>query len=150
MQEALEEAKKAFSNGEVPVGAVLVVDQKIIVRAHNRVEELQDASAHAEMIALREGSKILQNWRLKEVILYCTLEPCIMCAGALILSRVKKLVYGAPDLRHGAHISISTVLQKQHPIHNVIVRSGVLADEAKILMKKFFQERRENHVGKTF
>lgn len=150
MQEALNEAKKAFSSGEVPIGAVLVVDQKIIVRAHNRVEELQDATAHAEMLVLREGAKVLQNWRLKEAILYCTLEPCAMCAGAMILSRVKKLVYGAPDLRHGAHLSISTILQKQHPIHNVIVHSGVCAEEARVLMKNFFQERRKNHVGKTF
>lgn len=143
MQEALKEAKKAFSLGEVPIGAVVVYRQKIIARGYNCVEFLQDATAHAEMLVLRIGAKILNNWRLSEAVLYCTLEPCAMCAGAMILSRIKKLVYGAPDLRHGVHRSIADFLQKKHPIHTIEISSGICADEAAKLMKKFFQETRK-------
>jgi len=142
MSAALEEAKKAFSAGEVPVGAVIVYQGEIIARAHNLVEQRKDASAHAEMLALREAAKNLDNWRLHEAALYCTLEPCAMCAGAMILSRLSFLIWAAPDLRHGAHGSWINLLDLQHPIHNLQVRSGVCAKEASALMKEFFQKRR--------
>lgn len=148
MREALLEAKKAFAIGEVPVGAVLVSNEKIIARSHNRVEQNCDASAHAELICLREGAKVLGNWRLLNTTLYCTLEPCVLCAGAMVLFRIKKLVYGAPDLRHGANGSAFDVLNRSHPIHQVEVVSGVCEGEAKALIQTFFRERR--HVGKAF
>ncbi len=99
--EAYKEAKKAFEKGEVPVGAVLVHEQKIIARAHNQVEMLQDATAHAEMLCLTMGASSLGNWRLLDTTLYCTIEPCSMCAGAMFLSRIKRLVWGAKDIRQG-------------------------------------------------
>jgi tRNA(adenine34) deaminase len=142
MQEALLEAKKAFEMDEVPVGAVLVHRGEIIARAHNQVERLGDASAHAEMLCLRLGAQHLGNWRLLETTLYCTLEPCAMCAGAMILARLPALVWGAPDLRHGANGSW-TNLFPHHPIHQVAVQSGVLQEECSTLMTAFFQKKRE-------
>jgi len=142
MREALEEARKGFSCGEVPVGAVLVYRQQVIARAHNLVETKQDATAHAEMLVLKEAALCLQNWRLSEAILYCTLEPCAMCAGAMLLSRLSTLVWGAKDLRCGAHGSWVNLLESSHPIHTISVRKGVLEEEAAILMRRFFQERR--------
>lgn len=142
MREALEEAKLAMEQDEVPVGAVLVYKGKIIARAHNLVEKLKDASAHAEMLCLKEASKLLDNWRLKETTLYCTLEPCAMCAGAMLLSRVHSLVWGAPDLRHGAHGSWMNLLDANHPIHNVIVRTKILEEESAALLREFFQRKR--------
>lgn len=142
MREALLEAQKGFDTGEVPVGAVLVYQGEILARAHNRVEERQDASAHAEILCLRAGAEKLGNWRLQGAVLYCTLEPCAMCAGAMILARLDALVWGAPDLRHGAHGSWTNLLDKPHPIHQLTVRRNVLAEESARLMKTFFQQRR--------
>jgi tRNA(adenine34) deaminase len=150
MRLALEEAQKAFMAGEVPVGAVLVCRGEVIVGAHNEVEKQKDATAHAELLALRRGAIILENWRLKETTLYCTLEPCIMCAGAMIASRIQTLVWGAPDLRQGAHGSWIDLRRYIHPIHQVEVRGGILQEECAALMREFFQKKREkNHVGKT-
>lgn len=143
MELALEEAKKAFSLGEVPVGAVLVVDQKVIAKAHNLVESLQDPSAHAELLVLRRAAGVLGNWRLLGATLYCTLEPCLMCAGGMIQGRVKRLVWGAPDLRQGAHGSLINVLDHPHPIHQLEVASGVLSGECGQLMRQFFRSVRE-------
>ncbi len=143
MQEALREAESAFEKKEVPVGAVLVVDNVIIARAHNGVEEAGDATEHAEMRVLREGAKILGNWRLLEATLYCTLEPCPMCAGAMIHSRLDTLVWAAPDLRCGAHGSWTNLLDIPHPIHQLTVRKGVLEEPARQLMRTFFQKRRK-------
>ncbi len=142
MKEAIEEAKKAYMQGEVPVGAVLVIQDKIISRGHNAVEMLQDATAHAEMRCLQEASENIGNWRLLGATLYCTLEPCAMCAGAMLLSRIDTLVWGAPDLRHGADGSLFSLLDGQHPIHHITVRKGVLAQECAQLMKDFFLARR--------
>src|SRR6185437_14404549 len=100
------------------------------------------ATAHAEMLCLKQAASKIGNWRLLESTLYCTLEPCLMCAGALILSRVKTLVWGAPDLRHGAGGSLMDAFALDHPIHQVEIRKGVLKDESATLLKKFFQERR--------
>ena len=141
MREALLEAEKAFAADEVPVGAVLVHRGEIIARAHNQVERLGDASAHAEMLCLRLGAQVLGNWRLLNTTLYCTLEPCAMCAGAMILARLPLLIWGAPDLRHGANGSWTNLFP--HPIHEVAVQSGVLQQESAALMTAFFQKKRK-------
>jgi tRNA(adenine34) deaminase len=143
MKEALIEAKKAGDLGEVPVGAVIVYNGEIIARAHNLVENLKDATAHAEVLCLRRAYAYIGDWRLKGAVLYCTLEPCPMCAGSMILSRLDTLVWGAPDLRHGAHGSWMNLLDTPHPIHQLQVRTNVLKEEAASLMKDFFQRRRE-------
>ena len=143
MRQALKEAKKAFDLEEVPVGAVLVKDGKIIARAHNQMELLKDATAHAEMLCLTAGSVALSNWRLLDTTLYTTLEPCMMCAGALFNTRVKRLVWGAPDLRVGAHGSFLNLFEKEHPMHTVEICSRVLEAESAELMRMFFQKRRE-------
>ena len=133
MREALKEARKAFDLNEVPVGAVLVQNERVIARGHNQVEMLKDATAHAEMLAISAASGALENWRLLDTTLYCTLEPCAMCAGALLLSRVKRLVWSAPDLR---------LLQKPL-MHTIEVKSGVLATESATLMQEFFEKCRK-------
>jgi len=143
MKEALKEAQKAFDQGEVPVGSILVYQNEIIARFANQVETLIDATAHAEILCLRKGFEVLGNWRLTGCTLYVTLEPCPMCAGAIISSRIDRIVWGAPDLRQGAGGSLINLLGVPHPIHTVQVTSGVLAEESAHLMKTFFQKRRE-------
>jgi tRNA(adenine34) deaminase len=147
MKEALVEAEKAFAKGEVPVGAVLVVDKEIISRAHNLVESLSDATAHAEMLCIKRGSKVLSNWRLLDATLYCTLEPCPMCAGAMVHSRIKHLVWGAPDLRCGAHGSWVNLLDIEHPIHRLQTTTGIMEEECAQLMQTFFKSRRLEKDG---
>lgn len=142
MREALKEARKAFDLGEVPVGCVIVHEGRIIARGHNQVEMLKDATAHAEMLAIGAASAALQNWRLLDATLYCTLEPCAMCAGALFLSRIKRLVWGAPDIRQGANGSWVDLFVMQHPMHAIEVQSGLLAAEAATLMREFFEKCR--------
>lgn len=142
MLEALKEAYKAFEAEEVPVGAVLVHKGRIISRGYNQVEMLKDATAHAEMLCLTAGSVALENWRLLDTTLYCTLEPCAMCAGAAILCRVPRLVWGAKDLRHGVHGSWINLFEKNHPIHTVAIKGGILEEPAAWLMKEFFKSRR--------
>lgn len=143
MLEALKEAWKAFKAEEVPIGAVLVKDRRIIARGYNQVEMLKDATAHAEMLCVTAGSSALENWRLADATLYTTLEPCTMCAGALYLSRVSKVVYGAPDIRHGALGSWINLTEKKHPTHEFAVEKGVLEGPCSELLKMFFQKRRE-------
>lgn len=144
MLEALKQAWKAFLADEVPVGAVLVKKGSIIARGHNQVEMLQDATAHAEILCITSGESALENWRLAETTLYCTIEPCTMCAGAMLLARVPQLVWGAPDIRHGANGSWINVFEKQHPMHSMTIRQGVLAEYCSILMKDFFQKKRQS------
>lgn len=143
MREALKEAQKAFERDEVPVGAVLVHNNKIIARGHNQVELLQDATAHAEMICLSAGAEAFGNWRLIDTTLYCTLEPCCMCAGALLASRVTRLVWGAPDLRVGAGGSWIDLFQHKHPIHTLEITPRVLEAESAELMRSFFAKQRK-------
>ncbi len=143
MLQAIKQAEIAFASAEVPVGCVITFENKIIAKAHNQVEMLKDATAHAEMICLTQASSYLNDWRLQEATLYTTLEPCIMCAGAIILSRVKRVVYSAKDLRIGANGSFINVFEKDHPIHNVEIVGGVLEDISSNLLKKFFQKRRK-------
>ncbi|MCE2983484.1 MAG: tRNA adenosine(34) deaminase TadA [Parachlamydia sp.] len=142
MLEALKEAWKAFQADEVPVGAVLVKDKQIIARGHNQVELLRDATAHAEMLCLTAGEAALDNWRLAQTTLYCTIEPCAMCAGAMLLTRIHTLVWGAPDIRHGANGSWVDLFEKKHPTHTLEIKSGILEEFAAQLLKDFFQMQR--------
>src|ERR1700722_20232794 len=143
MREALKEAHKAYQKEEVPVGAVLVLHHKVIARGYNQVEMLKDATAHAEMLCMGSGTVALENWRLTDTTLYCTIEPCSMCAGAMLLTRISALVWGAPDLRHGANGSWIDLFAKKHPTHNLTIRSGVFQEPCAALLKEFFQKRRE-------
>jgi len=144
MREALKEAKRAFDEDEVPVGAVLVVEGRVVSRGRNQVELLCDATAHAEMLALSAAQDVeAKNWRLSDATLYCTLEPCCMCAGAMLLSRLKRLVWAAPDLRVGANGSWINLFAQKHPIHTIEIVSGVLQEEAANLMRAFFQKQRK-------
>lgn len=142
MVEALKEAWKAFEEGEVPVGAVLVSEGVVVARGHNQVELLQDATAHAEMLCLTAAAAAQESWRLTNATLYCTVEPCAMCAGAMFLSRIAHLVWGAPDLRHGANGSWVDLFAQRHPIHQVGVRRGILEAPCAALLRDFFQQRR--------
>ena len=147
MLEALKEAWKAFQKEEVPVGAVLVQDGRVIARGHNQVEMLNDATAHAEMLCITAGEVACENWRLANTTLYCTIEPCSMCAGAMLLARVPKLVWGAPDLRHGANGSWIDLFAKPHPTHSITIQNGVLGSFCAALMRDFFQKRRAENKG---
>lgn len=144
MLEALKEAWKAFKAKEVPVGAVLVQNGRIIARGHNQVELLKDATAHAEMLCITAGEAALENWRLADTVLYSTIEPCSMCGGAMLLARVPMLVWGAPDIRHGANGSWINLFDKPHPTHTIEIRKGILGEHAASLMRQFFQKRRGN------
>lgn len=143
MVEALKCAWKAFDAGEVPIGAVCVADGKIISRAHNQVELLQDATAHAEMLALGGATQQVGGWRLQGITVYTTLEPCVMCTGALILSRVTRVVWGARDLRHGGCGSWVNLLDKPHPIHTLTQTPLILEEWCKRPLQLFFQQRRQ-------
>jgi tRNA(adenine34) deaminase len=143
MLEALKEAWKAFKEKEVPVGAVLVHQGRVIARGRNQMELLHDATAHAEMLCLTAGEAALENWRLSETTLYCTAEPCSMCAGAMFLTRVPTLVWGTPDLRHGANGSWIDLFAEAHPTHNIAIRNGVLKESCGALLRDFFQKRRQ-------
>lgn len=144
MRVALALAAEAAALGEVPVGAVAVLNGRIVGQGFNRKESDQDPTAHAEMIALKETAVTVQNWRLLGVTLYCTLEPCPMCAGAMIQARLPRLVYGAKDVRFGAHGSIVNVLDETQFNHRVTITSGVLEEEAAALLQQFFQKLRDS------
>jgi tRNA(adenine34) deaminase len=143
MQEALKEAVQAFDEGEVPVGAVVVHGGRIIGRAHNQRETLRDPTAHAEMIAITQAAEALDNWRLIGADLYVTLEPCAMCAGAVVLARIERLFYGAPDPKAGACGTVLDVLGTQALNHRVEVVPGVLAEACGQVLSRFFRQRRE-------
>lgn len=143
MRLAIEEAGLAHVEGEVPVGAVLVgPDGEIISSAHNRRESLRDPTAHAELLVLRDGARIIDNWRLIGTTLYVTKEPCIMCAGAIINSRIERVVYGCPDPKGGAAGSLYNILIDDRLNHQVKLTWGILKDECASLLKRFFEERR--------
>jgi len=143
MRESLGEAEKARGEGEVPIGCVAVYNGEIIARSHNRRETWADPTAHAEMIALREAARKLGRWRLGGVSLYVTLEPCAMCAGALVLARVDRLVYGPRDPKAGACGSVLDVVRDPRLNHRVEVVSGVLEEESRSILKNFFAKRRD-------
>lgn len=142
MQEALEQARLAAAAGEVPVGAVAVANDRIIARNHNRIETDQDATAHAEMLVLREAASTLGRWRLDDVTLYVTIEPCPMCAMAMVFHRIRRVVYGAPEPRTGGAGSFVNLLQNPDLNHRVSVTPGVCSAEASTLMQTFFRNRR--------
>lgn len=140
MKLALEQARRAGS--EVPVGAVLVNDGKVVARAFNQVERRHDASAHAEVLCLRRAASRKRNWRLVNCTLYCTLEPCAMCLSAAYAFRVQRIVYGAKDLRLGAVETWIRLPDHKHPFHTIDIQGGVCEHEAATLLKDFFKKRR--------
>lgn len=142
MRHALACAQQAYDVGEVPVGAVVVHDNQIIATGFNQPISLNDPSAHAEMQALRAAGMALQNYRLPECELYVTLEPCLMCTGAMFHARLARVVYGAADYKTGVAESVMNVYDNAQLNHHASVVGGVLADEARALLQKFFQERR--------
>jgi len=142
MRFALREAERAKEHEDVPIGAVVVRDGEVIGAAHNERELLQDPTAHAEVLALREASRALASWRLLDTVLYVTLEPCAMCAGAIVLSRLPRVVYGASDPKAGAAGSVLDVLGEPRLNHRPEVAGGLLADECGALLSEFFASRR--------
>jgi tRNA(adenine34) deaminase len=144
MREALVEAEKAYVLGEVPIGAIVVLGGEIIGRGHNLRETLADSTAHAEILAMREAARHIGDWRLDGATVYSTIEPCPMCAGAMIQFRVQTLVYGAPDPKAGAVDSIMDVLREPRFNHQVAVVSGILEDECREIIQRFFRELRES------
>ncbi|KAA1193645.1 tRNA adenosine(34) deaminase TadA [Photorhabdus heterorhabditis] len=145
MQQAMKRAIKAWEQGEIPVGAVLVADNEIIAEGWNQSIIAHDPSAHAEVIALRKGGEQLQNYRLLNTTLYVTLEPCVMCAGAMIHSRIQRLVYGASDMKTGAAGSLIDILRHPGMNHQIEITGGVLAEECSTMLSVFFKQRREQH-----
>ncbi len=143
MKEALKEAYLAYRIGEVPVGAVIVKDDEIIGKGHNLRESLGDPTAHAEIIAIREASKIIGDWRLEGTTLYVTLEPCIMCAGAIVLARIERVVFGASDPKMGAIISKLRIFDIEGLNHRVVYEFGILEEESKKILKDFFKFLRD-------
>jgi tRNA(adenine34) deaminase len=144
MQEALNEAKIAFEENEVPIGTVIVLDNKIIGRGHNRTETLKDPTAHAEIIAISAAANYLNNWRLTDTSVYTTVEPCLMCAGALILSRIKKLVFSAHDAKFGACGSVYNIPKDNQFNHKFDVITNVLEKDSINLLQEFFKRKRND------
>ncbi len=142
MRIALEEARRAGEEGEVPIGAVLVSEGEVIGRGRNRPISLSDPTAHAEILALREGATRVGNYRLPDSTLYVTIEPCTMCAGAILQARVRRLVFGAEDPKTGAVCSIYSLLEDERLNHRVEVTSGILLEECREILQRFFRERR--------
>lgn len=142
MKIAFEEAKKAYKKGEVPVGAVIVLDGKIIAKAHNNRNGKQNPLGHAEILAIAKASKKIKSWRLENASLYVTLEPCPMCAGAIIQSRIKNLYFGTADLKSGVAFSIMNLFE--YPFnHKTNVVGGIMENETKEIIQKFFKELRK-------
>jgi len=143
MRQALAEAELAFEEGEVPIGAVVVKEDRIVGRGRNQTERLGDPTAHAEILAIGAASEHFESWRMIGATLYSTIEPCIMCAGALVLARIDRLVYGAPDPKFGGCGSIFQIPNDQRLNHRVEIVAGLLADQAAALMKEFFVRQRQ-------
>jgi tRNA(adenine34) deaminase len=142
MRLALAEARLAFEEGEVPVGAVVVHHHRVIAAAHNQREALHDPTAHAEMVAITQAAEALQSWRLLECTLYVTLEPCPMCAGAIVQARLPTVVYGATDPKAGACHTLYEITTDARLNHQAAVIGGVLADECRIILQEFFAQQR--------
>jgi tRNA(adenine34) deaminase len=150
MRAAIEAAMVAQDNGDVPIGAVIVHENLIIAKAYNQKEQLQDPTAHAEIIALTQAAAALENWHLHDCTMYVTLEPCCMCAGALVLSRMDRLVYGCDDPKAGACKSLYNIVQDERLNHRLEVQAGLLEEECSQLLQNFFERRRnENTELKT-
>ena len=142
MQLALAEAERAASHGDVPIGAVIVRDGEVLARACNQRELASDPTAHAEVLALRAAATTTGSWRLGDATMYVTLEPCAMCAGALVLARIARLVYGPQDPRAGAALSLYNIVQDPRLNHHVEITTGVLEDECAALLRSFFEGKR--------
>jgi len=142
MREALVQAKKALKKGEVPIGAVVVLGEEIIGRGYNQPITTKDPTAHAEIIALKEASNRLDNYRLNEAIIYTTLEPCLMCSGALVHARIKKIIFAAQDTKSGVVVNNGGLIQSEFLNHKVSFEGGILEKEASKLLKDFFLEKR--------
>lgn len=147
MLQALKEAEKAYAKLEVPVGAVIVKDGKIIARAHNQKETKTDTTKHAEILAIQKASKKLQSWRLIDCVMYVTLEPCSMCAGAIINSRIKKVYIGAQDEKTGAVGSVYNLFKDYNFNHKVDYENGILKEKCENILKNFFKELRNIKSG---
>ncbi|MFC1708753.1 tRNA adenosine(34) deaminase TadA [Candidatus Omnitrophota bacterium] len=146
MKEALRQANMAFNSDEVPVGAVVVHQNKIIAKAHNQVELLKDPSAHAEMLVLTQACNFLQNKWLLGCTIYVTIEPCSMCAGALVLSRVKKIIYGADDPKAGACGSVVNIINNKYLNHRPKIKKGILEEDCSLVIREFFAKKRKNSL----
>lgn len=149
MRDALRQAQKAYAADEVPVGAAVVREDKIIARAHNQVELLKDATAHAEMLALTEAEAAIGDWRLMDCDLYVTKEPCAMCAGAIVHTRIRRVIFGCADPSAGAAGSVMNLLQMQSLNHRCQITSGVLQKECAAILQDFFRERRDEQGSTT-
>ncbi len=143
MQEALKEARQAFDEDEVPVGAVIVHNRQIIARGHNQIERLKDPTAHAEIIAITSAANYLGTKWLNQASLYVTIEPCSMCAGALVLARIKDLYFGAPDPKTGACGSVINIVNHKKLNHRIKVTKGILQAECSSLLREFFKKKRK-------
>lgn len=146
MREALDEAHIAFSAEEVPVGAVIVYNRIVIARNHNRVEEKKDCTAHAEILCIRQAMQVIGDWRLTGATLYTTLEPCSMCAGAILLSRIPMIVWGAPDIRYGASGSQVDLFSTFYSVHKVKIIRNICGFESSQLLKNFFYDKRARSI----
>lgn len=147
MYAALQEAEKALEENEIPVGAVVVKDERIIGRGYNQVEKLKDATAHAEMIAITSSANHIKDWRLNKCSIFVTLEPCIMCTGALIASRISELYFATFDPKFGACGSIYNLAEEGKSNHKIKVYSGLMDNESKQLLKKFFSKKRNKKTN---
>ena len=149
MREALRQAQKAYAAGEVPIGAIVVRAGKIIARAYNQVELLKDATAHAEMLALTQAEAAVGDWRLTDCDLYVTKEPCAMCAGALVHTRIRRVIFGCADPSAGAAGSVINLLQMPGFNHRSDIASGVLQHECAAILQNFFRERRDEQEPRS-
>ncbi len=145
MRMAVEAARIAEQNGDVPIGAVIVHQDRIIAKAYNQRQQLNDPTAHAEIIALTQAAEFIKNWRLHDCTIYVTLEPCPMCAGALVLARMDRLVYGCDDPKTGACSSLYNIVQDERLNHRLDVTKGVLEKQCSKLLQSFFQKRRKEN-----
>ncbi|MHC4644476.1 MAG: tRNA adenosine(34) deaminase TadA [Planctomycetota bacterium] len=145
MKVAMEQARIAEENGDVPIGAVIVYEEQIIGKAYNQREQLQDPTAHAEIVALTQAAEFVGSWRLEGCTMYVTLEPCCMCAGALVLARMDRLVYGCDDPKAGACKSLYNIVQDERLNHRLEVEAGMLSAECTELLQRFFRKRREQN-----
>lgn len=148
MKLAVAEAQKAWDNGEVPIGCVIVMDGEVIGRGRNRKAELKIATAHAEMMAIDEASKFVGDWRLEKCTMYVTLEPCLMCAGTIVHTRMKEVVYGVPEPKFGGVESLAKTFDIEGMNHKVKYRSGIFQEEIAGLLKGFFKELREKRKAR--
>jgi len=149
MQAAITAAKVAEDNGDVPIGAVIVYKDQIIAKAYNQREQLQDPTAHAEIIALTQAAAFLENWHLNGCTIYVTLEPCPMCAGALVLARIDRLVYGSDDPKAGACGSLYNIVTDGRLNHRLEVTSGLLEDQCREQLQEFFARRRQDNSNRN-